>query len=145
MKKILNPEEEKKITALIRKLEQQTTGEICVHIIQKVSKKGIMQDARLAFNKLGLAKTADKNSVLILIAAVDHEICCLGDSAIDTKLGAEYWQSLVSKLQSAFKKEDYFIGLTEVLEEVGAVLRKYFPFSGDVKKDQVAQEFDYES
>ncbi|MEW6055851.1 MAG: TPM domain-containing protein [Bdellovibrionota bacterium] len=141
---ILNKGEEQRLVGLIKKLERKTSGEIRVHIAKKVSRKGVLTDAAIAFHKLGIDKTAQRNGVLIYIAVRDHELACIGDKGIHEKIGDQGWKSIVEQLRLDFSKGDYFAGLHKALENVGEVLASHFPHAGGANTDELPNEISSE-
>ncbi len=125
--KILNWFEEKKLIEQIRKIEEETTGEVHIHLEFKTSKKDTLNDAVATFHNLKMDHTPHRNAVLIYISVKDHELACCGDKGIHEKVGDEGWKNLVHELRTHFKQGDYYFGLSKTLDEVGGYLRRYFP------------------
>lgn len=139
--KILNKSEEQRLVKLIGELERKTSGEIRIHIESKTSRHGILADATRIFKKLGMDKTKNRNGVLILVSIKNHELACIGDQGIHEKAKQEFWEETVKLLQSAFKKGDFFIGLHQAIERVGAVLSEHFPYKdGEENPNELSNE-----
>lgn len=128
--KILNQKEESLLVASIAKAEENTTGEIRVHIANKVSRRGPIADAATVFRRLGMHRTEQRNGVLIFVAIKSHQLACIGDKGIHERVGDAAWQSIVDQLRDDFARGDYFIGLKKSVEASGALLAHHFPSDG---------------
>ena len=78
------------------------------------------------FGKLRIWDTADNNGVLIYLLLADHAIEIVADRGLNTHVTAVHWKALVAHMRGAFRKRRYEEGLTQVLEEISAVLMQHF-------------------
>ncbi|HET7434042.1 MAG TPA: TPM domain-containing protein [Thermoanaerobaculia bacterium] len=120
-----------RITAAIGNAEMQTSGEIRVHIQPKVGAGEIRDVAERTFERLGMTKTALRNGVLLFIACEEQRFVILGDSGIDAKVPAGFWDEIAAKLTIRFKSGEITDGIVEAIESAGRHLRSFFPRAAD--------------
>jgi uncharacterized membrane protein len=112
--------------AAIAAAEKGTSGEIRVHITRRVP-ENLEERAIRRFHLLGMAKTAERNGVLIYIAPRARQFRVLGDAAIHEKCGAEFWTEVASAMEASFRKGELTEGVVRGVERVGEVLGRHFP------------------
>lgn len=128
------------IVSIISEVESKTTAELRVHLEDSTHNQDAYERAKYWFEKLGMTKTTERNSVLLYIAVADHKLAVLGDKEIYVKVSPNYWVEIKEKLVSAFKSEQYTDGIVLALKDIGQVLSKYFPnYTGD-KRDELSNE-----
>ena len=123
----LTPEEEEAIVEAIRKAEQNTSGEIRVHIEANCD-SDIMEHAMEVFHYLKMDNTKDQNGVLIYIAVNRREFVIYGDKGINYKVGDSFWNVTRDEIASHFKKGQFAKGLIEGIEKAGQELSTHFPW-----------------
>ncbi len=123
------------ISRKIKEMEKITSGEIRVAIKDSVSvfKKNTSIDklAEGEFFKLEMDKTRDKTGILIYILISKRAFYIIADSGIDSKVEQTTWDAIRDDIQNQFKLGHYVKGILSGLEEIGAVLSKYFPIKID--------------
>lgn len=122
--------ERARVAAAIAAAEKATTGEIRVHVIAHSRGRDMLALARGAFDGLGLAKTRERNGVLILVSHLDHRWAIWGDSAINDAGGEALWEGAGRVLEEHFRDNRYAEGLEACVKEVGRVLAAQFPAKG---------------
>jgi uncharacterized membrane protein len=115
-----------RIVAAIAAAEKGTSGEIRVHVTRRVP-ENIEERAIRRFDLLGMAKTAERNGVLIYIAPRARQFRVLGDAAIHEKCGASFWTEVASAMEASFRKGELTEGVVRGVERVGEVLARHFP------------------
>ena len=126
--------DQKRITDAIATAELQTSGEIRVHV-QPKSHGEIRNVAERTFERLGMAKTALRNGVLLFIACEEQRFVILGDKGIDDKVPPGFWDEIAAKLTARFKSAEFTDGIVEAIHSAGDQLRAYFPREqGDVNE-----------
>lgn len=128
---LLQEEQQKLIIAAIKRAENNTSGEIKVHIEANCNKSDAIDRAKYIFKYLALHKTALRNGVLFYLAYEDRKFAIIGDSGINDKVGQQFWDSTKSLLIQNFKESKFTEGLVKGIEEAGIQLEKYFPFNSD--------------
>ena len=115
-----------KIVAVIRDAEHKTTGEIRVSISPKHIDDPVTA-AQIAFMRLGMNKSSERNSVLIFVAPRSHKFAVIGDEAVHAKCGDEFWRKLVDAMSGYFRKSEFTPGIIHGVQKAGALLAEHFP------------------
>lgn len=138
----LTKEEEAAIIEAIRISEKNTSGEIRVHLEPSsisTEEPGEQIDAfdRAAevFDMLNMAKTQERNGVLLYVAVNDRTLVILGDKGINEIVGQNFWESTKDIIISHFKNGDMKQGLVEGILKAGEQLKKHFPYKKDDKNE----------
>lgn len=126
----LSKEEEEAIVLAIQKAENNTSGEIRVHI-ESTSKKDPMERAQDVFYELKMNQTEAQNGVLFYLAISDHNFAIIGDKGIDKVVPQDFWNSTKDLVISEFKKGDFANGLIKGIHEAGVKLKEFFPYQSD--------------
>jgi uncharacterized membrane protein len=123
-----------RIVEAIAAAEQQTSGEIRVHI-QPQARGEIRTVAERTFERLGMTKTALRNGVLLFIACEEQRFTILGDGGLDDKVPAGFWDNIAAKLTIHFQHGEFTDGIVEAIHSAGDQLRTYFPRAeGDINE-----------
>ena len=130
VEEFLTPEEEHEIVEAIRIAEQNTSGEIRVHIEKKTSVAPIKR-AMEVFNKLEMHKTKDSNGVLIYVAVKSKQFAICGDKGIHDVVPDDFWETTKEVMANHFKNGNFKQGLVEGVLKAGEKLKKYFPHQDD--------------
>jgi uncharacterized membrane protein len=134
--------DQKRIEEAIATAEKQTSGEIRVHIQPKAHGE-IRHVAEKTFERLGMTKTELRNGVLLFIACEEQRFVILGDSGIDAKVPAGFWDDICAKLTIRFKAGEFTDGIVDAIHSAGEELRHYFPRAeGDV--DELSNQINIE-
>lgn len=126
----LTKEEEQEIVEAIVVAENNTSGEIRVHI-EKHSKKSPLERAQEVFFKLEMEKTKDRNGVLFYVCVDDKKFAIIGDEGINTVVDANFWNSTKEVVIANFKEKQFKKGLVEGILKAGEQLKSYFPHESD--------------
>lgn len=119
--------DQKAITEAIARTEAACSGEVRVHIQPRSWSKDIRNVAERTFERLGMAKTVERNGVLLFICSEEQKFVILGDKGIDEQVGPGFWNEIASKLTERFKHGEFTAGIIEALEQVGPSLSCHFP------------------
>ena len=122
-----SPEEKELITSSIQNAEKQTSGEVRVFIESKCTYVNALDKAIELFNKLNMQQTAQRNAVLVYIALNDKQLAVFGDEGIHQKVGDVFWNDAVQKMLNHFNKENYAVGIAQMVTEIGQALQHHFP------------------
>jgi uncharacterized membrane protein len=123
--------DQQRIVTAIGDAENQTSGEIRVHVQPKVVGADIRQIAERTFERLGMTKTAARNGVLLFIASEDKKFVILGDQGVDSKVPAGFWDDIIARLTIRFKNGEFTDGIVEAIGAAGEHLKRYFPRQAD--------------
>lgn len=129
-KKFFNPEEEKQIVNAIKAAEKNTSGEIKVHV-DRYCKIDPYIMAVHVFGRTGMIYTEQRNGVLFYLAHGDQKFAIAGDTGINEKVPANFWDSVKEHVLAKFKEGKYADGLSEGITMAGEQLKAYFPYQSD--------------
>jgi len=135
-------EEKLTIQAAIAAAEDQTSGEIRVHLA-RCTRGDVLAAAKAAFQALGMHATATRNGVLIYLSVEDHRFAIVGDEGIDRVVPEGFWDEVKSGMQKRFAADRFAEGIVEAVDQIGDKLRAYFPIAkGDVNEltDEISTE-----
>ncbi len=134
MEEFLHLLDEDRIVAAIGEAENQTSGEIRVHV-EKHCPVDLMDRAVEVFANLHMHKTRYRNGVLIYIACYDHKFAIIGDAGINAKVEDDFWSREKKILEANFKESKFTDGICEAIQQVAQVLKRHFPYqSGDINE-----------
>jgi uncharacterized membrane protein len=139
-KDFFTAEEQQLIIESIRNAERMTSGEVRVFVESKCSYMDAIDRAAELFFHLEMQKTDDRNAVLVYVAMKDRQLALFGDEGIHKRVGNEYWNNEVHKMISNFNQENYAIGISEVVNDIGEALTKNFPFNNDTDKNELPDD-----
>ncbi len=131
MARFLTKDQEQTIIKAIREAENQTSGEIRVHIEPKCKPEDPLERAMEVFAELHMHETELRNGVIIYVSTDDHKLAIWGDKGINEKVGQDFWEHELELMTKYFKAEDYETGLKEVIAHIGNKLREFFPYQKD--------------
>ncbi len=130
----LTQEEEAAVVEAIRIAEQNTSGEIRVHL-EAHSAIDVFDRAAEVFDFLHMNNTKQSNGVLIYVAVEDKTMVILGDSGINDVVAPNFWESTKDAIISQFKKGNTKQGLVDGILKAGEQLKKHFPYKkGDANE-----------
>lgn len=130
MVKFFSPEDEQRIIEAIQAAEQQTSGEIRVHL-EDNPKRPALEEAQRVFRRLGMHRTKERNGVLILLAPEKHEFAIIGDQGINAVVSTDFWAEERDLMQVYFRRQAFAEGLVLAIQQVGAKLKQHFPYQDD--------------
>lgn len=124
----LTSDEEAEVVEAIRQAEQNTSGEICIHL-EKSTSINTTNRAVEVFHKLGMHKTQNRNAVLIYIAVKDKQFAIYGDENINKKVPDNFWDSTRDIILKNLKKNNNKQALVEGIIMVGNQLKHHFSYN----------------
>ncbi len=131
MKNFLTEEQEKSVIRAIREAENNTSGEIRVHIESQCKTDDPIKRAKQVFGELGMHETQLRNGTIIYVATEDHKIAIWGDQGIHEKVGQDFWNDELELITKYFMADDYESGLREAVLKIGEKLQEFFPYQDD--------------
>ena len=137
-KNFFSADQVKRIESAIKAAEENTSGEIRVHIENRCKTEAV-ECATLVFQKLGMHKTALRNGVMFYVAVRDKKFAVIGDAGIHKHVPAGFWDLVRDKMLEQFKHEKFTEGLCEGVAMTGIELKKYFPLLAS-DKDELSNE-----
>lgn len=139
----LSKAEKERIVRAIREAEMKTSGEIRVHLERK-AREPFFEHAREVFEKIGMARTRERNGVLIFINLASRQFAVLGDEGIHARVPENFWESIVMEMQADFQDDRFADGIVKAALAAGEKLREYFPYErADVNElpDEISFSF----
>lgn len=119
-------EERKNIVKAVVEAEQNTSGEIQVHI-EKHCKEDVLDRAAKIFSILKMHKTKLRNGVLFYLALEDHKFAILGDAGINNVVQENFWDDIKEHMAANFKDGKISEGIIEGVKMAGNQLKQHFP------------------
>ena len=110
----------------IARAELRSSGEIRVSV-SHIFWGDARAMAALAFERLGLRATAERNGVLIFVVPSRRRFVVLGDEGVHALAGQELWDRAAAVLAARFSTGDFTGGLVEAITAVGDALAAHFP------------------
>jgi uncharacterized membrane protein len=114
------------LVAAIREAEQKTSGQIRVLISHK-SVTDPLAAAQKEFVRLGMAKSPERNGVLIFVAPRTCKFAVIGDEAVHAKCGDEFWRALAKAMTDYFRRSEFTEGIIHGVRKAGELLAAHFP------------------
>ncbi|WP_299777388.1 TPM domain-containing protein [uncultured Formosa sp.] len=127
VEKFLTQKEESEIVEAIRQAENQTSGEIRIHI-EKTTSIDVYERAMEVFHMLKMNTTKLQNGVLIYVAVEDKTFVIYGDKGINDVVDDTFWDTTKDVIQSYFKQGKFKEGLVEGVLRAGKELQANFPW-----------------
>jgi len=139
-KDFFTEEERKQLVDAIQKAEQQTSGEVRIFVESKCKYVDALDRAQEVFFTLKMNETELHNGTLIYVAIKDKQAAVLGDEGIHQKVGAKYWEDVVTKMLLHFKDQKLADGICQGIHDLGQALKFYFPYNSDTDKNELPDE-----
>ena len=130
IERFLSANDDEEIIEAIRTAEQNTSGEIRIHI-EETSKNAVQDRALELFHHLKMDNTKLQNGVLIYVAIADKSFAIYGDKGINDVVATNFWDSTKDIMQTHFKNGHFKQGLIDGVLKAGEQLKKYFPWHTD--------------
>lgn len=128
------PEGRQLIEQAIHEAEQNTSGEIRVHV-ETDFKDSVLDRAATTFARLKMHKTELRNGVLIFFGIKNRQFAILGDVGINRIVPPGFWDETKSLMESYFKDGAFAEGLAAGIKMAGEQLKKHFPRqTGDINE-----------
>ena len=129
-KLFLDQLDDAKIAAAIAEAEQRSSGEIRVYVSHR-PREDALEAARRRFLKLGMARTRQRNAVLIYFAPTTQKFAVWGDIGVHEKGGEDCWRSITASMIPLLKQGQFTAALEEAIRQIGDLLALHFPRRSD--------------
>ena len=123
---LLRKLDSKRIQWAIEQVERRSTGEVRLSI-STFFWGSVRRNAELAFARLGMAATPERNAVLFFLVPSRRRLVVIGDSAIHEKVGGEFWGQVSDLVLRHLRSGEFTEGLVQGIERVGEALAEHFP------------------
>lgn len=130
------------ILAAVGEAENETSGEIRVHIETRCP-DDVLDRAAWIFKKLGMHKTAERNGVLFYLAVEDKKFAVIGDAGINAKVPAGFWDCVKELLKNEFVAGRFTEGLSEGIKLAGRQLKSHFPHKAE-DRNELSDEISFD-
>jgi uncharacterized membrane protein len=122
------------IVEAIRQAELKTSGELRVFISRKNVDEPVAA-AKQEFEKLGMQNTRERNGVMIFLAPLTHQFAIIGDEAVNSRCGQDFWTALAAEMTEFFRKSEFSRGIIHGITKAGDLLAQHFPRSPDDRNE----------
>ncbi len=126
----LTAQEEQQVVVAIKSAENNTSGEIRVHI-EKSTEKPPLERAKEVFWYLKMNETKLQNGVLFYVAVESKQFAIYGDRGIYHQTTPDFWDAEKELVVDHFSKKQNAEGLVLAIKKVGEKLKKLFPYTTD--------------
>jgi len=140
--KLFSQKDKTILTEAIKNAEQETSGEIQVHL-ESHCKGEVLDRAAEVFELLKMHKTRYRNAVLFYLATDDHKFAILGDAGINAVVPTDFWEVIKDEMLVHFKKGDFTEGLRKGIEMSGQQLKTHFPFEQKGDENELPDEISF--
>ncbi|CAA9503793.1 MAG: hypothetical protein AVDCRST_MAG96-2119 [uncultured Segetibacter sp.] len=128
-------EQQQLMVQAIQEAEKNTSGEVRFFVESRCKYVDPVDRAKEIFFTLKMNLTKDRNAVLLYMAMDDHQLALFADEGIYQRLGSQYWNDEVKKIIKHFTKDDYTGGVCHIVNDIGAALKKEFPYERSDKNE----------
>jgi uncharacterized membrane protein len=130
----LSPEERTRVAAAITKAEGLTSAEIRVHLEDHIE-EDVLDHAAFIFESLGMHRTQAHSGILIYVCVADRQMAVVGDSGINEKVPAGFWNEVIDTMRGHFSQMRHAQGLVEAVHMVGSLAGRFFPRGHDDRNE----------
>ena len=118
--------DDQRIAEAIATAEKSTSGEIRVFVSESTVDNALLE-AEKQFVRMGMAKTAQRNAVLVYFAPKSQKYAVVGDQGVHQKCGQRFWEHIAEEMTPLLKGNQFNEAVLYAVREVGAALAKEFP------------------
>ena len=130
MNHFLTEQEMASLVEAIQTAEDQSTGEIRIHIDSNTDRNNA-EMAFEVFQTLCMEQTAERNAVLFHVNFEQKYLTIIGDEGIHAKVQQLFWDKMHDYITSEFAKGNYYKALHSAILQTGIELKRHFPISGE--------------
>lgn len=138
--RFFSPEDEQRVVLAIEKAEQNTSGEIKLHIQNKMRFDDPLDEAKYCFKALKLHTTKERNAVLFFFNPAEHKFAVYGDQGINKVVPEGFWDDMVQHMIAQFKQGQFVEAFEWGIAQCGEKLSSYFPHQGHHDKNELGNE-----
>ena len=129
--KVLHPSDQQRILEAIKAAERLSSAEIKVHVEGKCPGGDASKRAQQLFRALGLARTKERNAVLLYAAVRERRFAFLGDTGINEATGSPFWAEAVQRMNAGFSRGANGDAIAGAIQALANKLRAKFPRTVD--------------
>lgn len=131
-----------RIEEALREAEQRTSGEVRVSVAPFFW-GSVERAADLAFERLQMRATQDRNGVLIFLVPSRRRFRLLGDEGIHARVGQAFWDGVAGAMSAHFHRGEFTEGLVEGIHTIGVGLAEHFPHAGEADRNELPDTIDF--
>jgi len=137
---LFSAKEKEQIVAAIKSAEHQTSGEIRVYIESDCPNPETLDRTKELFGDLDMRNTQERNAVLVYVAIKAKKLAIYGDVGIYERVGKDFWNQQVERMLHFFNKKDYAKGIATIVDEIGEVLKRNFPYDKQIDINELPDD-----
>ncbi|GAB4234377.1 MAG: TPM domain-containing protein [Deltaproteobacteria bacterium] len=124
------------IDRAVKASEAKHRGEIrfavegALHVEPLLRGQSARERALEVFSQLRIWDTEANNGVLIYLLLADRDVEIVADRGVHAKVGAQEWERICRKMETAFRRGDFEGGVQDGIREVTQHLARHFPPGG---------------
>lgn len=130
-----NEAQQAQLISAIQAAEQNTSGEIRLHVEQTCPLPDPIERAKAVFAQLNMHQTAQQNGVLFYLSLDDRKFALLGDRGIDAVVPPDFWNATRDAMRERLRQGQLVEGLSEGIRRAGEQLKAYFPYRDDDRNE----------
>jgi uncharacterized membrane protein len=131
----------KRVGAAIEAAERRTSGEIRVSV-SRYFWGDPRAAAEMAFERLHMQETAERNGVLLFVVPSRKRFVVLGDEGIHARVAPDFWETVARSMTESFRQGDFTGGLEKGIETIGEQLARFFPFDPSSDRNELPNQID---
>lgn len=137
----LTEDQEAEVVRAIAEAEQQTSGEIRIHMEEHCPGDPLERAARI-FHDLGMDQTERRNGILIYIATEDHKVAVYAGKGIHEQVENRFWNDVLEIILEHFRRGERAEGLVNAVRKSADKLRELYP-RADQYVNELSNEISY--
>lgn len=123
-----------RVREAVRTAEEHTSAEIVVSIAPFFIGR-TWPAARRAFARLGVARTRQRNGVLVFVVPARRKVIVLADQGAHARIDAGVWPDITTRIAASFARGHGTAGLVDGIERLAHALAGPFPHErGDINE-----------
>lgn len=138
---LLDRVDAERVRKAIEAAERRTSGEIRVSV-SRFFWGNPRTAAGLAFARLRMHETRDRNGVLIFLVPSRKRFVVLGDEGIHSRVPPDFWEKVAASMSERFRAGDFTSGLEEGIATIGEELVHFFPYDPGSDRNELPDAID---
>jgi uncharacterized membrane protein len=133
-----------RVRRAIEEAEVMTSGEIVVSIAPFFL-GSVDAAAHLAFSRLGIARTQERNGVLLFVVPARRQLYLLGDQDVYHRVGEKFWEHAACDVSARLANGETTSALVFAVARIGEELARHYPAvvpANSVRENQLPDQPD---
>jgi uncharacterized membrane protein len=115
-----------RVRRAIEEAEAKTSGEIVVSIAPFFL-GSVDSAARRTFSRLGMARTRERNGVLLFVVPARRQLYLLGDQDVSHRVGEKFWEHAARDVSARLANGETTSALIFAVARIGEELARHYP------------------